>query len=278
MIGCIDGDLVAFRCAASVGEGGDQEIALLRTDKLMRDLLYYTECESYRCFLSGKDNFRKKINPNYKASRKDKEPPKWLQACREYLQKEWNAQVITGAEADDALGIAQAEDTICISLDKDLHMIPGWHYNWLHSEKKYVVPNEGLKTFYMQMLIGDKTDDIIGVKGIGKVKAEKLIAPLEDESDMIRVVFDLYDEDAQRFEMNANCLWIMQKEKTTWQDRVDPLILPEELKRELEMTSDSMRSLMEGISMELGTTPPTTCGTLFSGDVMVVSPQIVEMT
>ena len=82
MIANLDGDLIAFRCAASVGDLGEEEIAILRTDKLMRDLLYNTDSESYRCFISGRGNFRKIINPDYKANRKDKPPPKWLQSCR----------------------------------------------------------------------------------------------------------------------------------------------------------------------------------------------------
>ena len=48
MIANLDGDLIAFRCAASVGDLGEEEIAILRTDKLMRDLLYNTDSESYR--------------------------------------------------------------------------------------------------------------------------------------------------------------------------------------------------------------------------------------
>ena len=161
MLGNIDGDLIAFRCSASVGLEGEEEIAILRTDKLMRDLLYNTESTSYNCYLSGRNNFRKKVNPEYKANRKDKEPPRWLQSCREYLIKEWNAVVSEGCEADDLLGINQHNtDSVCISLDKDLLMITGWHFRWLDNEKIFVTPDQGLKTFYKQMMIGDKSDNI----------------------------------------------------------------------------------------------------------------------
>ena len=277
MIANLDGDLIAFRCAASVGDLGEEEIAILRTDKLMRDLLYNTDSESYRCFISGRGNFRKIINPDYKANRKDK-PPKWLQACREYLTTEWNAILCTGREADDDLGINQQEDSICVSLDKDLRMIPGWHFNWLQNEKSYVTPLCGIQHFYKQMLIGDKTDNIFGVTGIGPVKASKLIEPLETEQEMLDIVLGLYDNDYKRFLMNANCLWIMQKENEVWQQRVDLSILPDQLKQELEMTVDSMRSLMEGISMGLGMKSLTTCGILNNGELMVESPPILEMT
>ena len=74
MIGLIDGDLVAFRCSASVGDQGEEEIAVLRTDRLMQELLHSTQVDRYSCFISGGGNFRKKINPEYKANRKEANP------------------------------------------------------------------------------------------------------------------------------------------------------------------------------------------------------------
>ena len=278
MILNIDGDLVCYRCAASVGEQGTEEIAILRTDKLMRDLLYNTGSDEYRCYLTGKGNFRYKINESYKANRKDTPKPQWLQSCREYLISEFSAYVTNGCEADDYLGISQEERTTCASLDKDLLMIPGWHFRWLENEKIYVVPLDGLKHFYKQMLIGDKTDNIFGVVGLGKVKAAKIIDPLETEEEMIQTVFDLYDEDAERFYMNANCLWIMQEKGVIWHHHAESLILPQQLRQELDKKSDFMTSLMEGISMEHGTTQKMMSGIPVNGEVMVVSPQIQEMT
>lgn len=275
MILNIDGDLIAYRCSASVGDLGSEEIAILRTDKLMRDLIYFTESEAFRCFISGRNNFRKKVNPLYKANR-TQPPPKWLQACREYLSKEWGAIEAHGKEADDLLGISQDENTICASLDKDLQMIPGWHYNWLASEKTYVVPLDGLRTFYKQMLIGDRSDNIFGVDGIGKVKAARLIDPMETEQEMIESVFNLYNEDAARFWMNAQCLWIMQKENETWQDRIDVSILPDQLKQELVTRSDFMKSLMGNISTEPTMMPKMTSGIPSNGDLMVEDIQTIE--
>ena len=276
MITNIDGDLVAYRCAASVEPHGELDIAILRTDKLMRDLLINTQAESYRCYLTGKNNYRKKLNPLYKANR-TQPPPRFLKECKEFLTNEWKAITVTGAEADDGLGIAQdVEESICASLDKDLLMIPGWHFRWLNDERLFVVPEEGLKTFYKQMLIGDKTDNIIGVWQIGKTKAAKIIDPLETEEEMIQTVFDLYDQDAERFYMNANCLWIMQEKGVVWHHHVESLTLPNALRQEWETKSDFMKSLMDDISMELGTTETMMSGIPVSGEVMVESPPIVE--
>jgi len=242
-------DLVAYRCAASVSDGAE-DIAHARCDTLVRELIHTTNSEYYTCFLTGQNNFRKQINPEYKANRKDTVPPQWLQSCRQFLVQEWNAVVSDGCEADDLLGITQTEDSIIASLDKDLLMIPGNHYNWVNDEFTTTTPLDGLRCLYRQMLIGDRADNIFGVDGIGKVKAARIIDVLDDEQDMIETVFSLYKEDVERFIMNAQCLWILQQEGETWAHRVNPLILPDQLQQGLEVTLKSMKSFMESTSME----------------------------
>ena len=280
MIGNIDGDLVSFRCAASVTDDGEEEIAILRADRLMRELIHLTGIDGYNCFISGGGNFRKKVNPQYKANRTT-EPPKYLQACREYLVKEWNAILANGCEADDLLGINQTDTSICISLDKDLLMIPGWHYSWeisgagwtKEATRSFTTPLEGIRTFYKQMLIGDVSDNIFGVRGIGKVKASKIIDEIEDEEEMIDIVHDLYDENSERFLMNAQCLWIMQREGETWVSRIKHLTLPDLLKQEVDAKYDYMISLMDDTSMEPITTPQMISGIPSNGEEMACTEQ-----
>jgi len=172
-------------------------------------------------------------------------------------------------------------ESIIISLDKDLLMIPGWHYSWeisgqgwtKEAVKSYVTPLDGLRTFYKQMLIGDVSDNIFGVDRIGKVKASKYIDDLEDENEMIKTVFDLYNEDAIRFLMNAQCLWIMQREGETWVSRIKHLTLPNLLKQEVDAKYDYMISLMDDTSMEPITTPQMTSGILYNGEEMACTEQ-----
>jgi len=212
----IDADIVAYRCAASNDVEGGKEIAILRTDKLMQDILYVTGAEKYRGFLTGTGNFRKYINPEYKANRRNKPLPLHLKACIDYLIKEWNVEVCEGWEADDALGMYQTEDTIICSNDKDLDQIAGKHYNFVKQEFYDVLELDGLRHFYKQLLIGDKTDNIFGVKNIGKVKAGRLIDHLNTEEEMFSTVKDLYDSE-ERLLMNGKCLWIWHKDQDIWQ-------------------------------------------------------------
>jgi 5'-3' exonuclease len=236
----VDGDIVAYVNAASA-ENDPVEIAILRTDKFMRDILETTQAGSYRLFLSGSDNFRYQVDPEYKANRKDMVDPKWREACKEFLVTEWKAEVTEGYEADDAMGIHQRkhahehghplyqEQTMICTIDKDLDMIPGLHYSWpivrggtvVREGKLYeVTATQGLQSFYRSLLIGDRTDNIFGVAGIGKVKAAKLIDHLETEQEMFEVVKELYKDD-ERFLRNGKLLWIMREEHKQWQFPLD---------------------------------------------------------
>jgi len=214
MIALIDSDIVAFRCAASA-ENELEDVAILRVDKLMRQLLEETKSDSYLSFLTGSENFRYKINPEYKANRKDKPRPKYLNACREYLVTEYHSQITCGYEADDALGIHQQDEgkTIICSVDKDLLQVSGLHYNWVYGngEFKEVSNLEGLQRFYKQLLIGDTSDNLFGVSGIGPKKAAKIIDSIYDELEMFNAVKELYD-DEERLMMNAQCMYIKRSE------------------------------------------------------------------
>ena len=249
MIALIDADLVAYRCAATCKEEDPVDVALFRVDKNMREILEMTDATSYKAFLTGSNNFRKVVNPDYKANRKDMVPPAYLQDCREYLVTEWNARLSHGQEADDELGINQSTDTILCSLDKDLLMIPGKHFNWTkqqYGDVTFVSPEDGAKHFWKQMLIGDKTDNIHGVAGLGPVKSGKLIDNLETEEECLEVILSKYDNEYNRVAMNAACLWIKRSEDSEWHKDLE-LTLPAPLQQEVGMMSESMRHFMDNI-------------------------------
>lgn len=217
----IDGDICAYRTAAA-SEEADENICLLRLDRMIREILHVTEADTYEIYLSGEDNFRYKIFPEYKANRKDTVKPKWLQACREYLATEWNAKFAHGCEADDMMGIEQTlcktkfnTQSIICSIDKDLLMIEGDHYNFVRNEWYKVAHFEGLKHFYTQLLMGDASDGIPGVKGLGEKKAARMLEGCETEQEMFDVCRQAYNDDATML-MYGKCLWIWRKENDIW--------------------------------------------------------------
>jgi len=207
----IDGDICCYRVGFA-SKNDPLDINLLRIDVMIREILEETRSTYYDIYLSGDNNFRYKVNPEYKANRKDSEKPPFLQELREYLVTEWKAQVTEGIEADDALGIAQTfspDTSVICSIDKDLKQIPGNHYNFVKKEWDSVDPWKGLKFFYEQLLIGDTADNIFGIRGIGPKKAASALSWCETEQELFETVRDMYNDD-ERLLMNGRCLKIRQ--------------------------------------------------------------------
>lgn len=230
MIALIDHDLVVFRCAASA-EQDDFGIAKYRADALLDELLTKTGCTEYRAFLSGKSNFRKTIYPEYKANRTAPKPIH-LEALRDYALEEMGAELAPeGIEADDAMGINQTDDTVIVSLDKDMLMIPGKHFSWEIKGKGWVKPDKwsdqtelgGLRLFFEQCLKGDTADNIKGIEKVGDKTAKKMLADCTTEQEMFNTVRAAYGND-EEFIMNASCLWIQQHEDDVWRDRFNAYI------------------------------------------------------
>jgi len=153
-----------------------------------------TNSSEIECYIGGTDNFRYKIYDQYKANR-TKEKPHYLEACREMLVTQYKATVVNGMETDDALGIAQTKydgnSRIC-SLDKDLLMIAGYHFNWVTGVSKLVSPLDGLRTFYKQLLLGDRSDNIPGYDGKLRGECPRFIQKLQEPIDEMTEAYDMY--------------------------------------------------------------------------------------
>lgn len=138
-----------------------------------------TACDSLNTtyILSGDGNFRDdfaKTKP-YKGNRVQEKPMHYLYVRRTLM--EWGAEVVAGIEADDALAISLCADpnAVLCTIDKDLNSVPGYHYNWDKGLKYKVDPNSALWFFCYQMLMGDSTDNVPGIPGMGEKKAHALL-------------------------------------------------------------------------------------------------------
>ena len=231
MIALIDGDIVAYRCSASA-EHEPEDVAILRADVMMRDILRESESDQYQCFLTGRNNFRYELYPLYKANRKDKPKPVHLEACRKYLVESWNAIISNGNEADDLIGIAATisdsmMDYIICSIDKDLKQIPGHHFNFVTKDRVFVSPKEGLKSFYKQLILGDVSDNIQGYDGKARQKWPKFMKYHSDaidycsnEIEMYNYVKDMYGADIDLL-TNGKLLFIQRQENQMWEPPID---------------------------------------------------------
>lgn len=218
---CVDGDIVCFRAAFSAEDESEPYIACSRAGTMVDEILQATGATAFRLFLSGKDNFRYKVFPEYKANRLDAKRPKWEQEVKAYFDLDWNAEWSDGCEADDMLGIALTElgdEGIIATIDKDLDMIPGKHYNFVKKELYEITPDQAVYNFYYQLLVGDTADGIKGVPGIGPKKASRILAQCESEREMLEACREAYGSD-EEMEMNARCLWIHRKKDDDIRDR-----------------------------------------------------------
>ena len=195
-------------------------------DELILGILRDLNTEKYRVFLSptGQATFRYKIYPDYKANRKDLQKPVHYQVLREYLKEAHKAVQGEGIEADDLLGLNLTEwgkEAILVSIDKDLNQIPGWHYNFVNKIKYHVSKEEATKYFYIQMLMGDSSDNIPGIPGIGEKKALLAIDPLKTEQEMLELVQGMYKKhhNMEVFDRNAKVLKIYGSPTFLWEPK-----------------------------------------------------------
>jgi len=220
-VALIDGDICAYRCACSVKDEDEQWVAQARADQMIQDILTDTGSDSYRVYLTGSNNFRRELTAEYKANRPEERPTHWA-AVREFLVTQHKAVICNGFEADDQLGIDQdkvGSTTIICSIDKDLLQIPGRHFNFVKKEFREVTHDQGIKALYMQCLVGDRSDNIFGIAGIGPVKAARILDELLPE-EYYEACRALYNDD-ERYHLNMKLLYIWRKPDDVWQPPVE---------------------------------------------------------
>ena len=220
----VDADILVYRFGFA-SDGDPAEFALARISEFLDNLQMMDGIDEVWGYLTGSNNFRNEIAKTapYKGNRVMAKPYHY-QLLREYMERAWGFEVIDGMEADDAIGIEayrnEPDETIIVSIDKDLNMIRGHHYNFVKEEKYFVTEEEAIRNFYLQILTGDKIDNIIGLDGIGPVKSKKLLKDCNTELEMYEAVLKAYDGDEARVLENARLLWILREEKQVWQPPV----------------------------------------------------------
>lgn len=194
-------------------------------DQKIEEIIRRSGSTNYFLFLTGPNNFRFEIakKKGYKANRKDVVKPFHYENLKAYLIAAYGVMVSDGIEADDLICITQTEalaageETVICSRDKDLRQCQGLHYSWecgVQAEKEtYLVSGFGTLTphynkagkidrlngtgdkwFLAQLLIGDATDNIPGLKGVGPVKAYEVLREIENYSDGLDQVIKLYSD------------------------------------------------------------------------------------
>lgn len=247
LVPLVDGDIIVYRCGlADASQTEPLNYTLHSVKQAVEGILEFFEpSERSKLFLQGKGNYRNHVATvlEYKGNRDPSKRPVYFEEIREYLVDYKDAEIVDGMETDDALGIMQWSNkdrsTCIVSIDKDLDMIPGWHYNYVKNELYYIDLPTANKKFWTQVLTGDLTDNILGCgkrvekvyksgkkigqryetrDGVGPQAAEAIIAKAagswEHMRDLVRKEYDkMFGEDAGRlFHENATLLWIQREE------------------------------------------------------------------
>jgi 5'-3' exonuclease len=196
----MDGDTLAFRIASACQHTIEWPSGLIEPfarrwegeaalDAYISRLVDRLKVTHLRIFLScpAEDNWRLRVDENYKSNRKNSVRPLLLGPLKGYLRLKYGAEHLAYLEADDAIGIyATSEDLvpgnkIVVGRDKDFYTIPGLHYQLNNDDSQgdpvivEVSPMEAIKNHYVQALAGDKVDGYDGCPGIGMKRAREVV-------------------------------------------------------------------------------------------------------
>lgn len=230
-----------------------EKLVARMVDDKIKDIIHKVGGTDWVGYLShSNSNFRIDIATilPYKGNRAGNEKPPHYQFLRDYLMDTYpdNVFLIKGMEADDQLAIDQYNslthvvgssevdgtsyelecDTIICTIDKDLEMVPGWHYRWAKGSSPEIEPwfqtkIGGLRCFYKQLLTGDTVDNIKGLHGVGKKSS--LLSKIDDMETEAEMFSHVYTEYYKRFGTyadqfmleNGRLLWMLREEGELWE-------------------------------------------------------------
>jgi|TARA_B110000114_G_C15010616_1_gene364614 DNA polymerase-1 len=185
----IDGDLYLYRATTSIEEEVDwgNDIWTLYTDVAAAKRLFISMIAGFKSALkvhdvvvtfSGRNNFRRGVEPTYKAGRKKTRKPVGYAAMVEWALKEFDSILVDELEADDVMGVLgsiEGTKAIIVSDDKDMKSIPAKLFRPQSNERLDTTLAEADRCFLLQTLTGDVTDGYAGLKGVGPKSAEKIL-------------------------------------------------------------------------------------------------------
>jgi len=195
----------------------DVSHALHNVRHMIERIMEETQCSDYRLILSGSGNYRETVDSTkpYKGNRDPEYKPAHYTAIKDYMYSHHPCEIANGMEGDDLMGIRQMEsdgNTVICSIDKDMLMIPGLHYNIdLGAMIEQSIHGANL-AFFNQLITGDATDNIPGVRGMGKGKATKLLSfhPPEEWWEVISHLYEQQYGDPWVIYEQAYLLWILR--------------------------------------------------------------------
>jgi DNA polymerase-1 len=183
----IDGDILLWRAAYIADRGSSPGFGISILTDLVDSIKSELDTEYITMYLTGNNNFRKHLYPPYKYHRKDKKPPKFINELKDFMLKYYHCVYSSSLEADDLLSInctpGALDDVpfmntfkhVLVTTDKDLDQVPCTHYNPVKGVLYDVSEAEAVRFLSAQILAGDPTDNIPGLRGVGMKTAFKIV-------------------------------------------------------------------------------------------------------
>ena len=187
----IDADVLAFEAAVVAEESiewkdemwtvhADMALAKARVVNRVEEFKDLMKTNKVIMCLTDRANFRRVLNPDYKANRSKSRLPIILRQVKQWIIDELHGEMWPNLEADDVISILATdkemdEETIIISIDKDFKTVPGIFYDYNRGEYHQPSEEEADNYHLVQAIAGDHTDGYSGVPGIGVTRAQRLL-------------------------------------------------------------------------------------------------------
>lgn len=215
-----DADFIPFYCCNSKDKDivKSLEQCIIDCDILIQSINSQLNCEYFIGFLTKGKCFRYNIYPAYKGNRKYDSLPTYINEVRDHMINNYGFMYIEGYEADDLVMSYKRQSVancIIVSPDKDILNLEGTHYNPRKNEFVVTDKEAAELYFWKSMMIGDTTDNIKGIQGIGPANADRIIKNKELFSSLKATVLDEYckrygeESGIINFYVNYRCLKIV---------------------------------------------------------------------
>lgn len=172
----VDADQLAYSCGWAANEE-PLNYCLNTVKNALKKIKDNSNAGRMRVFIRGQGNFREEMQTTvpYKGTRRP-DKPKWFKEIYDYLRDHHEAIPAHGYEADDAVAMflhKHGDNVILSSPDKDLITVPGWHYHPKLEQAFYVNYEQAMRFFWVQVIAGDRVDNIQGLPYVPAAYAEK---------------------------------------------------------------------------------------------------------
>ena len=204
----IDADSIIYIIASKYSRIKIKSAALADVDDFIADILKKTYSKEYIGYfgkIGGAKNFRYNIAKTkpYKGTRSEKEDwyIYWEKIIKKHMANVWKFIPVEYVEADDMCVIAATKfkktgkyaRVYIASPDKDLRQAGDtWFYNYGKRIEEFITKDQGLRNFYIQTIVGDTTDNIQGIFGVGSKGAHDIVNSVKDASTLPEVVKAYY--------------------------------------------------------------------------------------